>query len=395
MRSLLSLCGVLIGMMAVSAAEPESVWLEDTPQPLPIEAPHRDEVLSAMRRGQQFLLDTQNDNGSWGSATSTKELNIYAPIPGAHHAFRAAVTSLAISALQRTPTPPDFEKETREAVALAEQWLLSELPKVRRANRDAIYNVWAHAFSIEAMCDLIDLHEAEGKPTDELRAAINEQITMLQKYEAVDSGWGYYDFRAHTQRPNASPTSFTTATILIALKKAEEHGIEVPRRLVDRGMTILRRMQKPDFTYYYSYGGATKDQPMRSINRPGGSLGRSQACNLALHEWGDPAITQRVLEVWLDRLFARNLWLDMGRKRPIPHESHFLVAGYFFYYGHWYGARCIPELPADMQQPHKDQMARLMVDLQERDGSWWDYPFYAYHQEYGTAMALMTLAHCL
>jgi hypothetical protein len=35
-----------------------------------------------------------------------------------------------------------------------------------------------------------------------------------------------------------------------------------------------------------------------------------------------------------------------------------------------------------------------MVDLQERNGSWWDYPFYAYHQPYGTAMAIMTLRHC-
>ena len=45
------------------------------------------------------------------------------------------------------------------------------------------------------------------------------------------------------------------------------------------------------------------------------------------------------MTVWLDRLFARNLWLDMARKRPIPHESHFQVAAYFFYYGHYYAAQ--------------------------------------------------------
>ena len=34
------------------------------------------------------------------------------------------------------------------------------------------------------------------------------------------------------------------------------------------------------------------------------------------------------------------------------------------------------------------------VFRQEKDGSWWDYPLYDYHQPYGTAFALMTLARC-
>ena len=36
-----------------------------------------------------------------------------------------------------------------------------------------------------------------------------------------------------------------------------------------------------------------------------------------------------------------------------------------------------------------------MLDRQEKDGSWWDYPLYDYHQPYGTAFALMTLQRCL
>jgi hypothetical protein len=117
-------------------------------------------------------------------------------------------------------------------------------------------------------------------------------------------------------------------------------------------------------------------------------------CNLALRLWGDAQITDEVISVWLDRLFARNLWLEMGRKRPIPHESHFLVAGYFFYFGHFYAARCIDLLPTEQQPPHRAQLANLLLRLQEKDGSWWDFPFYDYHQQYGTAMAVMSLLHC-
>jgi hypothetical protein len=133
---------------------------------------------------------------------------------------------------------------------------------------------------------------------------------------------------------------------------------------------------------------------MRGINRPGGSLGRSQACNVAMRLWGEEEVTDEVLRTWLDRLFARNLWLDMGRKRPIPHESWFQVAGYFFYYGHYYAALCIDELAESERAPHQDQLATILLRLQEKDGSWWDYPLYDYHQQYGTAFALMSLVRC-
>ncbi len=62
-------------------------------------------------------------------------------------------------------------------------------------------------------------------------------------------------------------------------------------------------------------------------------------------------MTDAVVETWLDRLFARELWLDLGRKRPIPHESWFQVAGYFFYYGHYYAGRCIEILPPAERPP--------------------------------------------
>src|SRR5690606_91106 len=130
------------------------------------------------------------------------------------------------------------------------------------------------------------------------------------------------------------------------------------------------------------------------INRPAGSLGRSQACNIALRYWGDDTITDDVLVEWLHRLRERNGWLSIGRKRPIPHESWFAVAGYFFYYGHYYAALCVQDLPAERAAPLRQDLAHIILALQEKDGSWWDFPFYDYHQPYGTAFALMTLVRC-
>ena len=88
------------------------------------------------------------------------------------------------------------------------------------------------------------------------------------------------------------------------------------------------------------------------------------------------------------------LWLDIGRKRPIPHESWFMVAGYFFYYGHYYAAVCIEQLSPGERPRHQAQLATILLKRQEKDGSWWDYPLYNYHQQYGTAFVLMSLKRC-
>lgn len=353
--------------------------------------PAATEIGTAISRGVDFLLASQNADGSWGSARNTKGLNIYAPVPGAHHAFRAAVTSMCVTALIETGAA-DRSDEANAALARGEAWLLEKLGGVRRATGQAIYNVWAHAYGISALVAL-HLRSDDDAHKRQIATAIEHQIAMLEKYESVDGGWGYYDFRYQAKQPSSSSISFTTATALVALKQAANIGIEVPKRLVRRAFDATKRQQKPDFSY--AYGEYLRLRPMRPINRPGGSLGRSQACNIALRYWGDEKITDTVLDTWLDRLWARNGWLSIARKRPIPHESWFAVAGYFYYYGHYYASLCIEDLVDEANAAHhRGQLAAILLPLQEKDGSWWDYPFYAYHQPYGTAFALMSLSRC-
>ena len=352
-----------------------------------IEPPAPSQVEQSIERGVNFLVKDQNKDGSWGAARNTKGLNIYAPVPGAHHAFRGATTALCISALIQTG---DQRPEVQKAIARGEAWLLENLPKLRRATPDAIYNVWGHCYALQAFARMYHRHADDPKLQQKIRAQIEEQYELLGRYESVDGGWGYYDFDVGSKRPASSSTSFVNSAVLVAMDEARATGAKPPEAMVKRAIHSLKRQRLPDFSYLY--GEYLKWQPARGINRPGGSLGRSQSCNLALRLWGDEEITDQVLSVWLHRLFARNGWLDIGRKRPIPHESWFQVAGYFYYFGHYYAARCIDELPADQQQFFRDHMAKLLLERQEKDGSWWDYPLYDYHQPYGTAFALMTLA---
>ena len=172
---------------------------------------------------------------------------------------------------------------------------------------------------------------------------------------------------------------------------------EIPEKITKPAIDSILRQRYPDFAY--AYGEYLKYSPRMDINRPAGSLGRSQVCNLALRAYGDKLVTDEVLETWLDRLVVRNGWLSMSRKRNYPaqspHYADFGVAGYFYYYGHYYAGMCMEQLPPEKRPLYQDHLAKILLPLQEKDGSWWDYILYDYHQQYGTAMAVSTLARCL
>ena len=401
MRTIAFILLLTLALPAFAADTPAAIAKSDAlvsgPKPRPITPPTAKELDDSIARGVAFLVSDQNKNGSWGNATQTKDLNIYAHVPGSHQAFRTAVTALCISALIEAGTPT---ADSKAALERGEKWFVENLPLTRRQDPILLYNVWTHAYGIQALIDMYNrplnlpgdkgVNDKERK--EKIRELIKHQIGMMERYETVDGGWGYYDFDIGAKRPAASSTSFVTATALVAFHEVKALNIELPKPMMDRAVASIKRQRKNDFTYIY--GEYLKNAPMADINRAGGSLGRSQACNIALRLWGDERVTDHVLKVWLDRLYARNEWLSIGRKRPVPHESWFAVAGYFYYYGHYYAALCIEQLPAKDRPYFQQHLSRILIDLQEKDGSWWDYPLYDYHQQYGTALTVMSLLRC-
>ena len=357
----------------------------------PIDGPSSSEIEASIEKGVKFLLGAQNPDGSFGSHVSSRPGEIFAPLPGSHHAFRAATTSLAVSALVETRGDA---KAAAASIDAAEQWMLKNFKRVKRAQGDTIYNVWAHAFGIQALVRLRGRKGITEQRIAQIDELLNLQVKRLVEFESVDGGWGYYDFNAQGAKPTSSSISFVNGTVLVAFKEAADVGIDIPQKIVDRAVASIKRQQKPDFTYLY--GEYLKRTPMRGINRPGGSLGRSQVCNLGLRLWeGDEQITDNVLKAWLYRLYLRNGWLDIGRKRPIPHEAWMQVAGYFYYYGHYYAGLCIDQLQPEDRAEYQAMLAKILIKHQEPNGCWWDYTLYSYYKEYGTAFALMSMQRCL
>jgi hypothetical protein len=375
---------VLVGVMATASSSADPPRLRPPPpEPLPAA-----ELGAVIGRGVDFLCRTQNRDGSWGSPRWTGGVDVD-PVPGAFHSFSVAVTALCLEALLRAGDPAKVGK----AAERAEAYLLANLPRLRRADLGNLPNIWGHCYGIQVLAELHRRAPSDSEHRRLLEKVIGQQREALKRFETVHGGWFYY--ASGLQRPLAPSASFVNAAVLVALHRAKGLGTDPDERVLQRAVRLTAAQRLPDSSYLYSLDSPlSKGDAVRPINRLAGSLGRSQACNLALRLWGDKRISDDVLRAWLDRLITRNGWLDMGRKRPIPHESHAQVAGYFFYFGHYYGALCIGELPAADRPFYQDHLARLLSRLQEADGSWFDYPLYSYHKPYGTAFALLALECC-
>ena len=69
----------------------------------------------------------------------------------------------------------------------------------------ALYN--AGSFLRIASSARTDELTKESDRRQKIKGVMVQQVQMLQKYESVDGGWGYYDFNLQTKQPSGSSIS--------------------------------------------------------------------------------------------------------------------------------------------------------------------------------------------
>lgn len=359
----------------------------DIPQPVavvqPVAAVAATQVSSrpidrAIADGVRFLQQSQNADGSWGTGTETRGTEVIASVPGSHDGFRVATTALAVMALKHAGETSAHAKGLNYLVNHGE---------VRRATPVLIYNVWAHTYAVQCLA-----MEMRDNTDPKIRQACLWHIDRLKRYQTYIGGWNYYDFMAQTQEPSMGPTSFGTGAGLVALWEAKRSGLDSPAEFISRSVRRLEEMRLPDGAYLY--GHHLQYRPRHPANTWRGSIGRSQAGNLGLMVWDSKVIDVAGVRYGLEMLFKEHPYLEMGRKRPYPHESWYMTAAYYYYFGHYYASRLLQYLPPADQAEFARQLIDVILPHQEPDGSWWDYAMWDYHKPYGTAFALMTLLNC-
>ena len=340
--------------------------------------PTKQELLSAIGRGVDFLVKTQNPDGSWGTGTVTNGFEVSSMIPGSHDAYRIATTALCVMALREAGEKTAHDKGLEYLITCQE---------ARRDDGELIYNIWSHLFQLQALSEEIAIEE---NPRAE--ATARRALRSMIKYATVVGGWNYYDFHTQTQVPSMGPTSFSSAAGLVAMFEAKKVGIELPEKLTAMTVRRLEDCRLPGG--FFMYGSDYKYSPRMPGNTEKGAVGRTQPCYYALWLWHSNVAT--VERIWkaLDAFDRNHDYLQMGRKRPIPHESWYQTAGYYYYFDHYYAARLLEALPPAERTRFAHVIISGIVQYQEPDGSWWDFPMWDYHKPYGTAFAIMALLRC-
>jgi hypothetical protein len=342
----------------------------------------RQHLDQAIKRGVEFLVSSQQPDGSWGTGRVTRGFEVYSMVPGSHDAFRVGTSALCVMALREAADNPAAKAAHDRGL----QYLI-EHGQARRDDGTLLYNTWAHTYALQALAI-----EMRDNKDPKLAEAAKWHLDRLCRYETYMGGWNYYDFDVGAASPSLDPTSFGTAAGLVALWEAKQAGINAPEKLITRAINRTIDMRLPNGAYLYGFDG--RYFPRASHNLPRGSVGRTQACNFALLLWNHPKIGPKQILDGFELFEKDHEFLQMGRQRPLPHDSWYATAPYYYYFGHYYAARLVERLNGEERAKYAAVVVDGVLKYQEPDGSWWDFPMWDYHKPYGTAFAVMTLLRC-
>lgn len=386
------LAAALVLALGVAASAAPAARAQDAPEVEPkgsawrrADAAREADVATAVDGAVRWLVENQNEDGSWGSHHTARPIEVLASIPGSQDAFRIATTSLCVAALQECPRAGEAGNQ---AVERAIAYLLEHYDVKRQSGLEH-YNVWSFGYTLQAFGERLSAQPEHPRAAD-MRKAAEHLLAKLDTYQTLDGGWGYLSITGvPTFQPSDTSMSFTTATILVGLDRIRSAGVELPEKLVARAVDHVLRSRLSDGAFLY--GEYLKYRPRMGINVRKGSACRSPLCHYALDLFGVEPTPDGFAESLRDLLVRHAGFQKASVRRPIPHESWYAISGYFYLYGHAYAAYVLERLPQEEQDKLWPSMLEAVLYCRQPDGSFWDYPLYSYHKPYGTGFALMAL----
>ncbi len=342
------------------------------------------DVQSAIRRGVDFLVTHQEADGSFGAPRNVMLSETFATIH-TYEAWTYATTGLVAMTLSDCgQTDVD-----RAALDRAIDYLLSA-PRLRRISEWDTDHVWGFVYGLQSVAHLLRAPALAEDPRRPALVAVGTQLLRdLDRWQTPLGGWGYYEGPVISV-PSTWSTQFTTAAGVIAMQDARLAGLPVDEANYQKAVRAVAHCRLPTGSYTYNIDPISNPAGLEYINQTKGALGRIQVGNVALARAG--MLGSRDVRAGLDPFFEQHRFLAVARKKPIPHESWYAVAAYFFLFGHYYASEAIELLPADVRPRYARQLEAKLLEIQEEDGSFWDFHISTYTHAYGTAFAVMSLA---
>ena len=255
----------------------------------------------------------------------------------------------------------------------------AEHPMMKAARPDGYdMRVLAQAYALLFLRH-VQLKEAGGELTDQLAPAIAKFSEALVFEQMKDGGWNYQGRPVHA--------SFVTASVVQALLWVRPVSDVITDDVLTRAAKALESSRYADGGYLYFGTHDSKPKRDRQDQLPG-SIARAAICETMLSRLGKGSTEH--IERAIESFYRHWDQLEARRAKPGTHDGPYLIAPYYFYYGHRYAAQAIELLPEALQVEERKRMFQLLMQTRSSDGLWNDRDF-SRSRSYSTAMVLLAL----
>lgn len=320
------------------------------------------EVAAAREKGLDWLTKNQGAKGAWGSS------------------YTIGITSMGCLAYLSATDEP-FVNARGKALVKGLQFLLDNQKDGMFMTQGQSVRTWIHGQGFATLA----LAEAYGrsllckvKPdidTKKIHAAVVQSLKQITKNQSTSGGWWYTPGELNRDE------GATTACAVQALVSAENYGIDIDPKVLDKGFEYLKKSQNKDGSFNYILGDG---QSMKGGTAAG-------VATLGLMKKFDFTVMINGYKYLLDFTPAR---------MSAPHQPW-----YFPYYGHYYGTMGMRLLGQEYQddKAFRTNTARYIAETQKEllpwqqpDGGWPNKGWIKDQEKaetnaYATAFATMTL----
>ena len=341
LASCVALAGFVAAPLSAQDEAPEAPIVNDAEGASDVEAPElTEEAKKAIERGLQYLISSQNKDGSWSTDGGGYEI---------------AGTSLGLMAFMVEGHFPGFGKYG-DALNRAKDYLL------KRAKDSPSGAMGVKMYEIGlitiAMSELwgMTADPADNKP---IQDALERAVQIILRSQSQLGGWRY------APRPDAGQDTSVTAMVFVSLASAKEAGVLVPKETIDRLTNYLR-----DQAFDERRGGFGYQGKGYTIACTAGGVYAAQLAGNRGTEWVEAALNSLENE---PKMFSRK---DNGH----------------FYYSHYYAMQAMVQAGDERYSKWYPKIRDVLIDLQKRDGSWVEKKDDKAHYPHKTPMAIIILA---
>ncbi|NOT31070.1 MAG: hypothetical protein HOP15_11535, partial [Planctomycetes bacterium] len=348
--------------------------------PAPPARPSKTKANSAIAGALGWLGAERRADGSWIDPSELEGGQ------SARNSISVAVDVLAARALlaHRAHRPVDLGRETNLALAAAS----ASLAVRNSAPTYMTYEVWSDALALELVVDLLEAGAGPADKGAELRALGSALAEALAARQRTNGGWSY--FQAATLEEGATKLeqsiSFVTATVVLALTRALDAGVEFDEEMLEHGLDALEatRSEAGVFAYMlWSFQTRAPDE-----GKPAEAAGRAPLCELALLRGGRSDVQR--MHAAVEQFFEHSAALAREAGKALMHSGPEGQGCHYVLYDFASAARAIAALPAAEQKPYRARLLALLDATRRTDGAFFDTPVLG--PASGTALALLAFA---